>query len=230
MNLKTLKNLLNEAQVMMPNVSDTTAGNDFKNEVLQAMEHLFPDAQSSLNILNRLDFEPSSQYPSGPYDWSPYFDSKKTIIAILKAKVQHLTAIENEEKKLESKKVNSKIESLSSRIDSLNKNITDSIAREAQTKLQLTNLTMEISEKESLITSLTSENKNKGRMRVFKDISVGATILSGAFILGGVLGNAKFDNDKINMADKIRTDKTTIDSLKNIIKKRNDSIQRANKR
>lgn len=48
-------------------------------------------------------------------------------------------------------------------------------------------------------------------------LGVGGMILGGAFTLGIYLGNAKFDSDKNNMFDEIRTRKSTIDSLNKVI-------------
>ena len=85
-------------------------------------------------------------------------------------------------------------------------------------KAEIIDLTGKLADEKSRIAQLTVKIHDARKIRVFKELTIGLTILTGAFGLGIYFGNTKFDNDKNNMADKIRNDKTAIDSLKKIIK------------
>jgi len=225
MNLERLKDLLSEAELMMPNVDDTSETDEFKQDVLQTMIGLFPNAKTTIGRIQRLDFEPT-RAPNGiASDWRPFFDSKKNLIEILKAKLKHFGDVEVENTTVESKVLNLQITELSNKLKARDIELQKSVSREVESKKQADRLSNLILEKDLTISELSVENKSARRMRVFKDFATGGSILTGAFFLGIYLGTAKFDSDKINMADKIRANKTSIDSLNKIIKTQHDSIK-----
>ena len=219
MNLKDLKDILFEVQMIMPNTNDLNEINSFKEKVVETFRTLFPNQSITALQIQNLRFEPWLVDTFDPdvkeYNWKPFFESKERLIAIIKAKVDSLEKIENNSVETLAKEL--KVLKASEQ-DLLKKNKQLSGRNDKQSTLieeSINELNLANSKIRALTSDISRIETDLKRSKNFASL-VKWTALAASFALGAGAVGIKVDFDKRKLQDTVDEHKITIDSLRRV--------------
>ena len=196
MNQEYLEALLSRARNLKS--FDKDEGEDLKIKTIEAFKVLFA------NDLERNFQLKEMRFSYSPVENTSFRETKNQLVSILESKIDVL-----------------QYGTRQSPLVYPNKFIPKSnIAVGEAYEKRLTSANEVVSKSEIIIDTLQSEIRTlksrvrfEKKLRVFKDISIGCVFLAGAFSFGYYFGNNRFDNEKINLSEKVKVQEILIDSI-----------------